>query len=684
VVYKVAKGSSTTRNNDFAYRQLRISDIMASLWRQLPAFQAGAAEVPPLLISTFFQIDCYTVYLTDLIHIWSESLSRRAIFARSHEVNTSIDPTESDQLQIFMDKLKQGVDGGRNTAAAISISSDTGRPKMTLKITVDLPGGLPPLEWPFRLTPAPQSLLTAQLTIPLLQAQHKRMEEIAALAELLKEKDQVIQKMLDKFEGQGLHLGQVFPQAIVKGGRSLGRKAAEEKVKGLQVFDIENFKENSESEELIDAAQLVQRVFSSESQKNPRTKIKPSAPEEDDWWDDFKDQTLSVLSKGKFAASSSGGKSKSKPISAPIRCESASEEDDFQVQATPPISHDYKRNVTKQADDSTDEEDDLDAAPSQRSKNGKNQDSFQARVPSPKKYTKTGMIGGKKATQTFPAKEPNSSDDGHIFPSRGKKRDTAGEEKIRNISSAYANTTDDENYPPSPRRRRLDSADSKQSQSNPVADVETTDDEPSTTQIKSLGSIGGKNVHKVLSEDEDAKQDKFPSKSKQLGIIGGKNVALPSGDSSSDDDSLQPGPPKGKVKLGTLGGKKFDPPPSSSDDEPALKPSRGKGKLGTLGGKKRQVTLSPSTVKDSLDPENSSSDLAPHLKKKLATIGSKGKSVTADKSKEESLVRKQSVKKEETPLPEETAEEKADKKRQQLKRALEEKSKAPIKKKKKF
>lgn len=612
---------------------------MASFWRQLPLSRADDAQLPPLLVSTLFQSNSYTIYLTDLTHIWSESLNRRALFARSHEVNTSIDPTESDQLQIFLEKLKLGVDGGRNTASAMTISSGSGRPTVTLNITVHLPGGLAPLEWPFRLTPAPQSLLLGQLTLPLLQAQHSRMQEINGLIELLKEKDHVIQKMLDKFEGQGLELGQVFPQAIAKEGRNLGRKKAAEKVKGLQVFEIGSFRESLENEEQLDAAQLLQSIYSSEFQGDLKVHTSPHIAErESNWWDGIKGQTVDLLSKVKPTASSSADKSKSTPKAATVSHESTTDDDDFQVQATPPAaSQDSKRIPSRPVHDSTDEDDDLDAAPSQLSKisDSRSQRSAQ-HVASLKKQTKLGVLGGNVAKQNVHLRDVSSGEDEPIPPQRDTENCTADD----------------------------------------IVDEDTTDDEPLSAKPKHIGGIGGKQNPKFQSKDEGIDQHNKP---KKLGIVGGKKEAEPVDDTTDDEPELEP-PPK-KSMLGTLGGKKIE-PPSSSDEEPAPKASKARGKLGILGGKKKTIAPSLSTAKGSLDTDESSSEFA--TKKKLGTIGGKGKMSAIERLKEESPVREQSVKKEETPLPEETAEEKADKKRLQLKRALEEKSKAPVKKKKKF
>jgi len=660
---------------------------MASLWRRLP-IQAGDAQLPPLLVSTVFKSDNYTLYLTDLTHIWSESLNRRALFARSHEVNTSIDPTESDQLQIFLDKLKEGVNGGRNTTSAISVSPDSGRPTLTLNITVNLPGGLAPLEWPFRLAPAPQSLLMAQLTIPLLQAQHYRMQEVSGLTDLLKEKDHVIQKMLDKYEGQGLELGQVFPQAIAKGGRSLSRIKAEEKIKGLQAFDLESFRENLEDEETIDTTELLQSIFSSENQKSLRFNISPTISEEkSNWWEGTKGQTINIFDEGKSTSSINADKIRLNAEPIPTAPESTTDDDDFQVQATPPASHKFKRKVPKLADDSTDEEDDLDVAPSQRSKISDSQLSIHAGIASSQRQTKIGIVGGKKSRQKSALQQTSPCDDEPIprSHSQAKNSSVVRGKKACEAPRADVSSTDDEQFSPSSKGNKLESANLKKIQSHSVEHADTTDeDEPSLRKSKSPSKSSGMRAHETPSEDKDTNQDRPHTISKRLGIIGGKKTAPTVDDDTTDGGESHLEPPKKKGRLGTLGGKKSEPTPSSSDEDQSPKPSKAKTKLGMLGGKKKQVTPSPSTAKDSPDPEDESSKTPPHAKRELGAVGGRGALTSAELPKDVGLLTGQSVKKEETPSLEETAEERADKKRLQLKRALEEKSKAPAKKKKKF
>ena len=346
-------------------------------WRRLHLSPSAGAHLAPLLISEAFTPNSYAVQLTDLTHVWSESLDRGGILRRSREQSTSIDPSEGDQLQIFLDKLKLGLAGAKDTTLALTITAAADRPSLVLDVTVKLPGGLVPLQWPIQLAAAPQAVMTSQLVVPLLRAQHVRMQEIAGLEEMLRNKDHVIQKLLDKLEAQGTELGQIFPQAAGKaGGRKLDRKKAENRVKGLGQFDMNAWRKGRDHERSRDIAGLLEDVFEEDVFEEDNADIcgaEPSdlVPEEPgSWWESIKGITID-LSTGRFSTNGPSGtrKSPAKPQPA-LRKEDTIEEDDaFQVQATPPrlASPSKRASSIPVINDSTEDDDDLDA-PTQRSK----------------------------------------------------------------------------------------------------------------------------------------------------------------------------------------------------------------------------------------------------------------------------------------------------------------------------
>lgn len=146
-------------------------------------------------------------------------------------------------------------------------------------------------------------------------------------------------------------------------------------------------------------------------------------------------------------------------------------------------------------------------------------------------------------------------------------------------------------------------------------------------------------------------------------------------------------------KLGTLGGRGCKSPPSPAR-EPALEQephrSKSRGKLGAIGGRgKGKLPEAPSSP----SAENASASAA-STPRKVGIIGGKRKPSNAmpastrspDATPSLELVKERSraPTKEPPPLPRETSQERADRKREQLRKELEQMAKAPAKKKRKF
>jgi hypothetical protein len=561
-------------------------------WKPLRLSSSAAGHLPPLLISQSFRPSSYTVQLTDLTCIWSESLDRRGIIRRSREQNTSIDPSDGDQMQIFLNKVKSGLAGGKDTTLALTISAD--RPSLVLNITVKLPSGLYPLEWPIQLAAAPQSLMTSQFTIPLLKAQHAKVQDMESLAQVVKEKDHVIQKLLDKMEGQGTELGQIFPQAAGRVGRKVDRKHAEERVKGLGLFNMDAWRKSRDHEISRDVAGLIADVFGGNTAEAFELEISSPATEESEhWWESIKGITIN-LDTGKFSTNGLSGARKTPPKPTLRKEETIDDDDAFQVQATPPrLARSPKKIPSRLVINDSTDDDELDA-PTQRSKIP---DSFPFSPPpassSSKKTKKLGSVGAKKAAAKIDPPDEAS--------------------------------TEDEASPP------------------PISGGDKSTASPTPPPEKNA-----------------------PEKSqRKLGRIGGKREAPP--------PEPEPEPERD-----------ISPPPAKTELAPETSKSK-KGKLGRIGAKSKRAETPPPAEEA---PEASKTETP---KRKLGAIGHKHQSPTTKKEglsqTEELEIRgRTSVKpeKEKTLQPRETSEERADRKRQELKRELEEKAKAPVKKKRKF
>lgn len=568
-----------------------------------------------MLIASTFKENSYTIYLSDLTNIWSETLDLRGIKKRSLELETTIDPTEGDdQVRIFLDKLQHGVEGGANTMSALTITSGAHRPAIILTIKVELPGGLAPLEWPFQLAAVDSSVLTSHLLVPLLRAQHTQMEEISSLVGVMRDKDHVIQKLLDKLEAHNMDLGQIFPQVVAK-GRSFDRVRAAEKINGLGPFDVDAWRSCLDISTSRDTRKLVGQVFGGGG--SAHTKISTGnnmSLGTDDWWKEVKGDTINLLpGKMNSIQSAKPPEEKSRPTSR-IKKESRSDkDDDFQVQATPPPRPSPKpKQVVSQppADSSTEDEDedDLDK-PSQPSK-----------IP-----------------DSFPPSPPRV-----VTPPKRKLVSPTSKKKASSVLSL------------------------------PDGDATRDDEDTMSSPKGKLVARGGKKVEpdKPLPSGDDSTTDDEP--------ISPKRLQVPK---SPTPDS--PPPPKRKGGLGRLGNKKASPkeptpPPEESTPTPSSSPDppKRKNKLGQLGGKGKKKAATPAL---SSETEETSPKPTTTPKRRLGHLGG-GNKGTARAETPPRVEEKELEKKEDTP-----PEERADRKRLQLKRELEAKAAAgPVKKKRKF
>ncbi|KAH8679987.1 XRCC4-like factor-domain-containing protein [Tricladium varicosporioides] len=670
-------------------------------WKPLHLSASASNQLPAFLISACFGSTSYTVHLTDLTHIWSESLQRRDIIRRSQEENTSIDPSDAEQLHILLQKIELGLADDEDTTAAtaLSIGTDDERPRLILNLTVALPGGLAALQWPIRLSASPQSLFTSHLTLPLLEAQHARMQEITSLAEALREKDHVIQRMLDKLEAKGMELGEVFPQAAGKAGRKVDRKKAEERVKGLAQFDIRAWREGLNTNVSHDTKRMISEVFNTNGLERPAIEarggslISAAGSQEVAWWEEIRGITVN-LQTGKISTSfskpnlrdSKPPPEKSEKASRKVNASktvkkqlSGSETDDddaFQVQDTPPSKRlEAKKPESYLPRDYSDSDDDDLDAPSQRSNIP---DSFPVSqplardCPSPVPRSKTkalGKIGGKKKAPPPPIEDGSTEDDSLPLHKPTGKVGAIGDKKSTPKPLDEEGSTEGET---SPLRARSPS---------PAAPPEdgSTEDE-TTPPPRQLSKVDKSTLKPKACDnwDETSTED---------------DAASPP--TKNPPKATEPAPSKAKKgMLGKIGGKKElpkaptpEPPEVEPGPEPepiAIKPK--KGKLGKIGGKKNQAAPTvPTTSQSSGTPPPLYPDETSSPKKKLGIVG--GRNIKDESFPEKGEERGRPVVKEErekTLEVRETSAERAEKKRAALKRELEAKKSAPVKKKRKF
>ncbi|KAJ4287875.1 hypothetical protein N0V88_007493 [Collariella sp. IMI 366227] len=373
-------------------------------WRLLPTAAPG---IPTLLVSTAFTADSYAVHLSDLANVWVETLDRRQIIKRGLVEDTSIDPSDGpDQLGKLLELVRAALnsDDPEHENTSLTIARDSDDDSLVLHITCLLPKPLKPFKWPMHLKKCPQSTIASQLVLPMIQAYEARTRKISQLVSALWDKDAVITKLINKLEATGTGLEHVFN--ALSGKRKVTRAMAEGKVKGLAPFLEPEFRGQAADLRSVaqpsDISALLGSVFGSAGIQYKSDLDFEASTVLNDWW--------TKLLKGKnIMLSERPEKQTTQPMPRVQELEPRKvEEDDFQVQATPPRARPtLKRpNSAKIVDDdeTSDGEDDADGpAPSSPKPKHASKDSAsrQGAIGKNRKPHKLGMIG-KKAPSPVP------------------------------------------------------------------------------------------------------------------------------------------------------------------------------------------------------------------------------------------------------------------------------------------
>ena len=209
---------------------------MSAHWK---ALHLEDDSLPQLLVKARLDSSGYGIYLTDLSRTWGEDLTKRKIRVRADAEDCSIDPSEGDdQYQILLGKLRQAINQEDDTSLKLLLpkEQDGG---ISLELSAPLPSPLPDFRWRVQLSPlVPQSLETS-LVRPLLQHAQNLEQQIQQLVHELAEKDRVISKVTDRLETSGNDLTAVFPGVsnIKISRKKSQREQLARHVKGLGDFD---------------------------------------------------------------------------------------------------------------------------------------------------------------------------------------------------------------------------------------------------------------------------------------------------------------------------------------------------------------------------------------------------------------------------------------------------------------
>ncbi|KAL4873293.1 XRCC4-like factor-domain-containing protein [Aspergillus spectabilis] len=631
---------------------------MPGTWQRLHLSNEGG--IPPLLFRYSPTASSYELHMTDLNYIWLENLERKDILKRADEDETTIDPSEDlEQFKVLLQKIGEGLQNETGSKTVLNPQTRGDAHALELTVTSKLPAPLKPLQWKLYLSRQPQSSTTSHLLLPFIRAEADREARQKSLIEELGKKDWVLQKLFDKIEAMGIDLSAIFPGTSgLRGGRKGPMLAQAAKyIKGLAPFDEQSWREKVDkaSPDSGLAANIVAEMSVDSDIPGQLDSLNPPT---DGWW---KSLTISNSRTSHSTPQDKHGNNSTTKTSADAMETGSSAgtetdvDDDFERQETSPglkkpkSSTPQKSPANRKHNAEATKTEDEEASPPLKKRAKETKTRVEHHPPPAMRPKATpagtgkpkglGTIGGKKQSEQ---KEPSSTPS--LSPSPPPKRR--------------------QSRTPSPPPR-------KQQPQSPVINNndETTDDE---------GSESHSHISRPEPKSKPAQSGTKPGpkQSRGLGLIGGKKKKQPT---LTPEPEPEPEPEPNPSK------------PQPPDQAP-LRKKKPLGKIGLIGGQKAKAKPA-----SSVEPTSSKTEsISPPPKSKSKQTQEQDTETDNDdgeevkKGKEEppapSSDKKVKPKPEPSPAParEETEEEKADRKREELKRQLEAKSKAPVKKKRRF
>lgn len=241
-------------------------------WHPLPLTRP-IRSAPPLLIQSIFTPTSYTLYLTDLTSVWSETLSKREILSRAEKEGTAIDPSEDlSQLKILLEKLQHAAVKQDDDVdlELTSTSSPTREGVLKLKTTTELPAPLRSLTWVFRLQPLPRVQYTNLFVLPLIGCISTLQDQIESLLSTVKDKDNLIERLTDQLKEHNLDV-----KNMLGGGRARKR--------GLERFDEEAWRADYGGEGERRVGEVTKDVFGGSGLREVGGGVR-GLGEVEDWW----------------------------------------------------------------------------------------------------------------------------------------------------------------------------------------------------------------------------------------------------------------------------------------------------------------------------------------------------------------------------------------------------------------
>ncbi|KIW81400.1 hypothetical protein Z517_04425 [Fonsecaea pedrosoi CBS 271.37] len=571
-------------------------DTTSEGWQELQT--TSRRQCPKLFYSFSTEEQSLTLLLTDLISIWECSLDKYDILAAAARQQTSIDPSvSSDQLGVLLSKIRTSLGDGANSLIRGGRANSR---TLLLRTRTDLPRPLRPLEWTFTLEPQRASELAERVLRPSLHEVFVSQNKINSLLGIIKDKDHIISRLLDRVGNSAVDLSLVFPGIAGFASRKGGHVSvadAKKHVPGMTSFDEKSWTRQFANDEGYEGADRTglsnlvrgcEKCFAhSKAEHESWVKDLPSTEKPDQNDDASRNQSVSPSTKA----------SKDE-IKEPDR-DDESTDDEFERQATPPHlkSKDVPKKTTREntADEETEDDEP---------------------VPKRAQPSTIGGLGRRNATKAFGASKRSPSPvDAAVSKSPSSRRASTA-----STSTATASEVDDAadqrfQAPVAPQNKS-----SHLTQKSKIGALRSrkASDSPSPPAPAARPGSSTSSTGRAAEQEPPSHNVRVAARGSKTPEAGGEEEEEENDDLNDTSSTASASPPPTKAKpstpaherrrLGRLGGgggvaKKQATPPSpdtskgkdTPDSAHTESPAKRKpGRLGGLRKRARDTTTSPS------------------------------------------------------------------------------------------
>ncbi|KAE9975838.1 hypothetical protein EG328_002948 [Venturia inaequalis] len=177
-----------------------------------------------------------SISATDLSRLWHEELEKDDIIWQANRNRIQIDLEDANNFGILLKHLASSVEGDVDIAERKSN-------RIELKSAIKLPEPLPEATWTFRLELQEDEDFRKHVTVPLIDQIRAHQHNEDDLIQRIKDKDHVVDKLMDALDKYKVDLAGIFPALATQGParRTSTRAEAEARIPALRPFDLQTW-----------------------------------------------------------------------------------------------------------------------------------------------------------------------------------------------------------------------------------------------------------------------------------------------------------------------------------------------------------------------------------------------------------------------------------------------------------